>query len=332
VTGSHARPVDHDARVDLVVPLHNKEKWIAGTLDSVLAQTHRNWSLVVVDDGSTDGSADVVRTYLSDPRIRLVQQVNAGPGPARNHGARMGDAPFLAFPDADDRWFPGFLETTVHVLRSNPSCAMIASNSTRGAWDARVPAEVAPGIEPGVWRCPTTIEPASLRAAAAFFTPSGVLMRRDVFESFGGFYDRSWCTYAEDSYLYLRVIMQHDVYRLLEPLFWRNLEGSDLAEGRTSPYPVSPHLVHGDEMIRDCPPSHRATLRRFIEWHSVWTAKRLARQGQGGEAMTLLAARFGGAIPREYRDEVRTTRRWARAWPLVRAARYGKAVVRRAKA
>jgi glycosyltransferase involved in cell wall biosynthesis len=270
-----------------------------------------------------------VRQYLGDERIRLVSQANAGPGPARNHGARLGDAPFLAFPDADDRWLPEFLETTLRALHEHPDCVMVATNSSRGPWGNRAAYGVAAGIEPGVWRCPTDIEPSLLRAATAFFTPSAVLIRRETFDSFGGFYDRSYCTYAEDSYLYLRVIMQHPVFRILEPLFWRNIDGSELAEGRTSPYPVSPHIRHGDELLAECPPSHRETLRRFIDWHAVWEARRLARQGEGRQAVRLLRQRFPEGAPDEHTETVRTILRWARAWPLVRLARRGKTFIRR---
>ncbi len=317
-----------DLPVDIVVPLYNKEGWIAGTIDSIRAQTHGNWRLSVVDDGSNDRSTEIVRQYLGDERIRLVSQTNAGPGPARNYGASLGDAPFLAFPDADDRWLPGFLETTLRALHEHPDCAMVATTAYRGSWENRAAHGVAPGIEAGVWKCPTGIEPALLRAATAFFTPSAVMIRRATFESFGGFYDRSYCTYAEDSYLFLRIIMQHPVFRILEPHFWRNIEGSELAEGRTTPYPISPHIRHGDELIAECPPSHQETLRRFIEWHAVWEARRLARQGEGRQAFSLIRQRFQEGAPEEHAATVRKTRRWARAWPLVRLARHGKARIR----
>jgi glycosyltransferase involved in cell wall biosynthesis len=317
-----------EQRVDIVVPLYNKEDWIAGTLDSILAQTHESWGLTVVDDGSSDRSVDIVRQYLVDERIRLVSQANAGPGPARNHGASLGDATFLAFPDADDRWLPDFLEVTLDALQEHSHCPMVATNSYRGAWEHRTACNLASGIEPGVWRCPADIEPALLRAATAFFTPSAVMIRRAAFESFGGFYDRSHCTYAEDSYLYLRVIMQHPVYRVLEPHFWRNIEGSELAEGRTTPYPISPHIRHGDELVAECPPSHRETLRRFIQWHATWEARRLARQGEGRQALRLLRERFPDGTPDEYAEMARIARRWARAWPLVRLARWSKARLR----
>jgi glycosyltransferase involved in cell wall biosynthesis len=328
--GSGTDDQDVEPRVDIVVPLYNKEAWVAGTLDSILAQTHGNWRLVVVDDGSSDNSTGIVRQYLSDDRIRLVSQANAGPGPARNYGASLGEAPFLAFPDADDRWLPGFLETTLRALDEHPDCAMAATTAYRGAWEARAPHGVAPGIEAGVWRCPTDIEPALLRAATAFFTPSAVLIRRRTFDSFGGFYDRSFCTYAEDSYLYLQVIMHCPVFRILEPCFWRNIDGSELAEGRTTPYPVSPHIRHGDELLAECPPSHRETLRRFIDWHAVWEGRRLARQGEGRQAIQLLRQRFPHGVPDEHAETVRTIRLWARAWPFVRLARRSKAHLRRA--
>jgi glycosyltransferase involved in cell wall biosynthesis len=88
---------------DVVMPLYNKEEFVGATINAVLAQTFADWRLIIVDDGSTDGSAELVRSY-GDPRINLIQQKNQGVGPARNAGIRSGTAEWIAFLDADDVW------------------------------------------------------------------------------------------------------------------------------------------------------------------------------------------------------------------------------------
>src|SRR5260221_625524 len=93
--------------VGVVVPMHNAERTIAATLTSICAQTHRSLDIVVVDDGSTDGSTAIVDAWRRrDPRVRVVQQANAGVAAARNAGATAARASLLAFIDADDLWAP----------------------------------------------------------------------------------------------------------------------------------------------------------------------------------------------------------------------------------
>lgn len=96
------------APVDVIMPLYNGERFVERSIGSVLGQSLPPRRIIVVDDGSTDGSAERVR-LLSDQhagptKIVLVQQTNAGPNAARNHGLRLSDSPYVAFLDADDLW------------------------------------------------------------------------------------------------------------------------------------------------------------------------------------------------------------------------------------
>lgn len=111
----------------VVIPLYNKRDTIARALDSVRAQTLQDFEVIVVDDGSTDGGADVVRSY-ADPRIRLVQQPNAGVSAARNAGIAAARSDTVALLDADDEWKPEFLETIQGLQRDFPEAAVWATN------------------------------------------------------------------------------------------------------------------------------------------------------------------------------------------------------------
>src|ERR1700750_1680734 len=103
--------------VGVVVPMFNAERTIAGTLASICAQTHHPLDIVVVDDGSTDGSAAIVDGWRArDNRVRLIHQPNAGVASARNAGAAATTAQYLAFVDADDLWAPEKIESQLLLL------------------------------------------------------------------------------------------------------------------------------------------------------------------------------------------------------------------------
>lgn len=105
--------------VSVAMPLFNKAAEVGRAIESVLAQTFADFEVVVIDDGSTDGSGEIVKRF-SDPRIRMVRQPNAGQGPARHQGIIQGRGEFVAFLDPDDEWLPWFLERGLALLRDFP--------------------------------------------------------------------------------------------------------------------------------------------------------------------------------------------------------------------
>lgn len=104
--------------VSIVMPAFNAERHIAESIQTVLEQTFVDWELIVVDDGSTDSTAEVVARYQADdPRIHLVRRDNGGQAAARNTGIRHSSAPLVAFLDADDLWLPEKLERQLDILQ-----------------------------------------------------------------------------------------------------------------------------------------------------------------------------------------------------------------------
>ena len=134
------------------------------------------------------------------------------------------------------------------------------------------------------------------------------------------FYDRRRATYGEDSFLWLRLLMQQPIYRLLEPLIWFHTEHSALGLGRRTPFPVPPLLDHVEEVLGECPSSHRSLLRRYLDWYALLIAQRLAEQGEGWEALRLLGTlqhTYYAGDP-ETRTRYDRIRRRAWFWPVVR--------------
>ena len=113
--------------ISVVIPLYNKEKSITSTLRTVLNQTFRDYEIVIVNDGSTDGSVEEVGK-VHDDRIRLVHQPNAGVSAARNRGVEEAKGELIAFLDADDECKPEYLATQYFLYQKYPDCSVFACN------------------------------------------------------------------------------------------------------------------------------------------------------------------------------------------------------------
>jgi len=116
--------------ISIVVPVYNGTRHLRETLDALLAQTFKNFELVVIDDGSTDGSSDLVNS-IKDERIRLVRQKNGGLCDALNRGIQEARAPYIARNDQDDISLPQRLERQLNVLQSQPDALGLFSYYTK---------------------------------------------------------------------------------------------------------------------------------------------------------------------------------------------------------
>ncbi len=114
--------------VSVVIPAYNAEDFVADAIDSVLAQSYRPVEVLVVDDGSTDATEEVVSAY--DAPVRCLRRDNGGPAAARNTALRDAQGDYVAFLDADDLWHPRKLEVQVPILQSRPRVALCAGLMT----------------------------------------------------------------------------------------------------------------------------------------------------------------------------------------------------------
>ncbi len=120
-------------KVSIIVPVYNKQWCLARCVDSVLAQTQQDWTLILVDDGSKDNSLELCQAYAQqDPRIRVVAKENGGVSTARNAGLEVADGAYIVFLDADDWWEPDFLEVMVPLAEADrniiPLCGYFRSS------------------------------------------------------------------------------------------------------------------------------------------------------------------------------------------------------------
>ena len=119
-------------KVSVIIPIYNKTLYVAKALDSVLAQTFTDYECIIINDGSTDDSASVVKQWIQNKacsdRFRLINQQNAGVSEARNHGIASSQGEYVAFLDADDWWSPTYLEKMISFAAEYPEAGVWARN------------------------------------------------------------------------------------------------------------------------------------------------------------------------------------------------------------
>jgi glycosyltransferase involved in cell wall biosynthesis len=281
-------------RISVVVPLYNKAPYVRRTLDSIARQTFTDFELVVVDDGSTDESAEIVRLF-ADRRVRLVTQMNLGPGAARNRGIEEARGDLIAFLDADDEWLPEYLEEGVAQLdRYGPNVASVTSGyltepgdeSHTSLWQRR-------GLREGTQRV-TPVTPAQLVVhMLAYMSPCSTITRCHVLRRWGGFYAVGKCSYAEDAHLWLKVLLNEQVGFSFKPLARFHIEASSLSNNLSRARPVEPFLLQPEEIYATCPPKLEQLLARVLTIRALKTACVLGYWGHWREASDLVN-RFNG--------------------------------------
>jgi len=111
--------------ISIIMPLYNKQPYVKAAIDSIKSQTFTDWELIIIDDGSTDGSMNEIPE--NDQQIRLFKQENAGPGAARNFGAKIALGEFITFLDADDYYYPHKLEQEIEFLKNKKKAEWMVS-------------------------------------------------------------------------------------------------------------------------------------------------------------------------------------------------------------
>jgi glycosyltransferase involved in cell wall biosynthesis len=209
--------------VTVVIPFLDVEPYIAEAVESVLAQTYDPWELVLVDDGSRDGSRAIADRYSAahPGRILCVEhegRANRGASASRNLGRRCGRGTYIAFLDSDDRWVPEKLQRQMEIIRANPDIGLLVGatrywhgwpGSGRSPDEDRVLQVGGPNDRPidppGL---ATVLYPLGSGAAPSMNT---VLVRADAFDRIGGF-EESFRTAFDDQALLLKLYLSAPVY------------------------------------------------------------------------------------------------------------------------
>ena len=276
--------------VSAIIPTYNRAHIICEAVDSILAQTYPHIEVIVVDDGSKDGTLARLQQY--GDRIRVITQANAGPAAARNRGIAAARGDLIAFLDSDDIWLPTKIERQVALMQragaSVPCCLcniMMKWNSGDRASFAI--AALKPSAEEGVW-----LNADEVLATRFVLFNQGIIIRREVLEKIGGF-DES-IRYLEDYEFPLRLSLEGP-WAFIEPplVVWResmtnsvfkNSQREELCTSECMVEVFKTHLARVEKARRD------ARLRRYVRHElerarrHLWTA-RLAQSGSWGSAL-----------------------------------------------
>lgn len=222
----------------IIMPLYNKAPYVRKAVESVVGQTYRDWELVVVDDGSTDGGGDIVAS-IADPRIRLVRQENTGVGAARNRGVALSEGSLLCFLDADDWWEPTFLKEMAGLVERHPEAGIYGT----GYWIVKNGRRrLAPiGVEEGFPGGEIDYCRVYAKTLCMPLTSISVCMPRTVFDEAGGF--PTDVRLGEDFLLWVRVALKHKVVLLNKPLACYNQDVDVTFRGTHHLHPPEEHML-----------------------------------------------------------------------------------------
>jgi len=204
----------------VVIPAFNAARFIRRTIDSVLAQRYCDYEIIVVDDGSTDDSAEVVKSY--GPKVRYIYQENAGGASAWNTAIAAAKSDWIAFLDHDDEWLPEKLELQMALLDRNPTLRWCGANYYKAYFDRQaIVGNVEALREELGSRGYFTNFITTVREKGYCFSPSTMVVHREIFEKIGRFS----ALYCADIDMWLRIAYRFpQIGYVLQPLAIMHLD------------------------------------------------------------------------------------------------------------
>lgn len=262
--------------ISIIIPLYNKKDFIGRAIDSVLRQTFKNYEILIINDGSTDRSPEIVQTY-TDPRIRLINQENKGPGAARNRGIQEAHSPYIAFLDADDEWMEDFLDISYNSLTSHCNAALTTTlfcvNKPGTPWKGYSLIN----FQDGYFELNSCFPPEKLQyIIGAMHAGGSVLCKKEILKKHGGFYENG-CKFAEDQFLWLQIILNYKIFLIRKELMIYHLENSELAISgfRSRNREVKPVIGHPEKLRNSCPVDKKPLLENFLGYTALEEAHNL---------------------------------------------------------
>ena len=231
--------------VSVVIPAYNSSKWIGETLESVLAQDYAPFEVIVVDDGSTDNTVDVVRRF--GERVRYVFKSNGGQGSARNVGIRVAHGAFIAFVDSDDLWTKKKLRIQVELLTKT---ALLWGYSDVVAFDNDSGNHLFSFSNKSKQYDGDVLGPLFLSCFIQSPTP---IVHRKIFEDVGYFDESKEIKNREDWDMWLRIATKYPICRISEPLAYYRVHRTSMTGGENPILRLNGHLAVIEKIVRLAP-------------------------------------------------------------------------------
>ena len=191
--------------VSVIIPTYNTAKYIGQTINSVLGQNYKDHEVIVVDDGSTDNTKEVLEPYME--QIRYIRQKNSGRAGARNTGIKAARGKYIAFLDSDDLWTPGKLAKQVDIMDSNKDIDFLFGDKQRFSDDGTIIFSMftEKGYDENFFGDPLYVRDAYKKLLQEPYIPTGtVIMKKECFDR-SGLFDET--IYAEDWEFWLRIAL-----------------------------------------------------------------------------------------------------------------------------
>ena len=226
MTSECGATVAADSLVSIVIPTYNRKHFVADAIDSCLSQSYTHCEVIVVDDGSEDGTADFLREKYRD-RIVLFTQENQGPGIARNSGIAAARGQFIHFLDADDQLHPQKIEIGLEIFRRRPEVSVVYTHFQFVAADGDTPVETPPFEQ-----YTDDIFCELLGQTGCRILTSSSMFRAEALRAVGGFEADVDFRSAEDWDLFLRLARRYSFFGIDRPLVYRRMHDGMLSDDR----------------------------------------------------------------------------------------------------
>jgi glycosyltransferase involved in cell wall biosynthesis len=274
-------------KISVIIPTYNMASYLPEAIESVLAQTYKDLEIIVIDDGSTDNTKEVVVPYLN--RIQFLELANGGPSKARNCAIRRSSGEYVAFLDADDTWYPDKLERQMAIFSYRPNHNLVYSDalitSTNDSQEDRLWFSYKRRVKSG-WVF-------SYLLNENFITLSSVIVKRDCLERAGLFDEDLKCWEGYD--LWLRIAFENQIGIVNAPLFLKRLHGSNLLYTETLNWIIGLITIMKKWENEDLNLAEvdRKTINQKLKTHYARLAAYYLARGKPAEARPALKNSFG---------------------------------------